>query len=128
MMGSRQGAQDALFYEFSLEDHVPADHLIRSERSKGRIPPRRHSPKPAETRKARRAGPPTNVKEGFGSKKPKSNALRSPTFSTESGQTCPSLHSLNMIQCPLPVLASGLPQSSGTGLMDDTVCIAAQRS
>ena len=30
MMGSRQSAQGALFYEFSLEDHVPADHLIRS--------------------------------------------------------------------------------------------------
>ena len=29
MMGSRQAAQGALFHEFSLEDHVPADHLIR---------------------------------------------------------------------------------------------------
>lgn len=29
MMGSRQVAQGALFYEFSLEDHVPQDHLIR---------------------------------------------------------------------------------------------------
>jgi len=28
MMGPRQEAQGALFYEFSLEDHVPADHLI----------------------------------------------------------------------------------------------------
>jgi transposase len=28
MMGSRQAAQGALFYEFSLEDHVPMDHLI----------------------------------------------------------------------------------------------------
>jgi Transposase domain (DUF772) len=27
MMGPRQGA---LFYEFSLEDHVPPDHLLRS--------------------------------------------------------------------------------------------------
>lgn len=30
MMGSRQVAQGALFYEFSLEDHVPQDHLIRA--------------------------------------------------------------------------------------------------
>lgn len=30
MMGSRQEAQSALFYEFSLEDHVPRDHLLRS--------------------------------------------------------------------------------------------------
>ncbi len=30
MMGSRQVAQSALFYEFSLEDHVPQDHLIRA--------------------------------------------------------------------------------------------------
>ena len=30
MMGSRQEAQTALFYEFSLEDHVPQDHLLRS--------------------------------------------------------------------------------------------------
>jgi len=30
MMGPRQEAQAALFYEFSLEDHVPADHLLRS--------------------------------------------------------------------------------------------------
>ncbi len=30
MMGPRQEAQGALFYEFSLEDHVPADHLLRS--------------------------------------------------------------------------------------------------
>lgn len=30
MMGSRQEAQAALFYEFSLEDHVPPDHLLRS--------------------------------------------------------------------------------------------------
>ena len=29
-MGSRRGAQGALFYDFSLEDHVPADHLLRS--------------------------------------------------------------------------------------------------
>lgn len=28
MMGPRQIAQGALFYEFSLEDHVPADHLL----------------------------------------------------------------------------------------------------
>ena len=30
MMGPRQEAQSALFYEFSLEEHVPRDHLLRS--------------------------------------------------------------------------------------------------
>ena len=30
MMGHRQAEQAALFYEFSLERHVPADHLLRS--------------------------------------------------------------------------------------------------
>ena len=30
MMGPRQEAQPALFYEFRLEDHVPQDHLLRS--------------------------------------------------------------------------------------------------
>jgi transposase len=30
MMGHRQVEQVALFYEFSLEKHVPADHLLRS--------------------------------------------------------------------------------------------------
>jgi len=30
MMGPRQEAQGSLFYEFSLEDHVPAEHLMRS--------------------------------------------------------------------------------------------------
>jgi len=29
-MGARQEGQPALFYEFSLEDHVPQDHLLRS--------------------------------------------------------------------------------------------------
>ena len=29
MMGPRQVAQRALFYEFSIEDHVPPDHLLR---------------------------------------------------------------------------------------------------
>ena len=29
MMGERQGLQSSLFYAFSLEDHVPADHLLR---------------------------------------------------------------------------------------------------
>jgi hypothetical protein len=29
MMGEAR-AQEALFYEFSLEQHVPADHLLRS--------------------------------------------------------------------------------------------------
>ena len=30
MMGPKQEAQSALFYEFSIEDHVPGDHLLRS--------------------------------------------------------------------------------------------------
>lgn len=30
MMGPRQVAQAAIFYEFSLESHVPQDHLLRS--------------------------------------------------------------------------------------------------
>jgi transposase len=30
MMGHRQVEQTALFYEFSLERHIPADHLLRS--------------------------------------------------------------------------------------------------
>ena len=30
MMGPKQEAHAALFYEFSLEDHVPQDHLLRS--------------------------------------------------------------------------------------------------
>ena len=30
MMGPRQEAQPGLFYEFSLEEHVPPDHLLRS--------------------------------------------------------------------------------------------------
>ena len=30
MMGHRQVEQAALFYEFSLERHIPADHLVRS--------------------------------------------------------------------------------------------------
>jgi transposase len=30
MMGERRVAQEALFYEFSLEEHVPSDHLLRS--------------------------------------------------------------------------------------------------
>lgn len=29
MMGERRAAQEALFYEFSLDRHVPADHLLR---------------------------------------------------------------------------------------------------
>ena len=29
MMGHRQVEQAALFYEFSLEKHAPADHLLR---------------------------------------------------------------------------------------------------
>ncbi len=30
MMGERTVMQEALFYDFSLERHVPADHLLRS--------------------------------------------------------------------------------------------------
>ena len=30
MMGERQVRQEALFYRFDLDDHVPADHLLRS--------------------------------------------------------------------------------------------------
>ena len=30
MMGERRVGQDALFYEFSLERHVPSEHLLRS--------------------------------------------------------------------------------------------------
>ena len=30
MMGHPQFDQAALFYEFSIETHVPADHLLRS--------------------------------------------------------------------------------------------------
>ncbi|KDM68751.1 hypothetical protein ACIDI_1c00080 [Acidiphilium sp. JA12-A1] len=30
MMGSRQETQGALFYEFSIEAHVPPDHMLRS--------------------------------------------------------------------------------------------------
>ena len=30
MIGPKQEAQAALFYEFLLEDHVPRDHLLRS--------------------------------------------------------------------------------------------------
>ena len=30
MMGERQVDQSALFYEFSFEKHVPADHMLRS--------------------------------------------------------------------------------------------------
>ena len=30
MMGERMAVQEALFYSFNLESHVPADHLVRS--------------------------------------------------------------------------------------------------
>ena len=30
MMGERQVDQSSLFYEFSLEKHVPADHMVRA--------------------------------------------------------------------------------------------------
>jgi hypothetical protein len=30
MMGERRSGQEVLFYEFSLERHVPVEHLLRS--------------------------------------------------------------------------------------------------
>ncbi len=30
MMGPRQEAQSALFYDFSIEGHVPTDHVLRA--------------------------------------------------------------------------------------------------
>ncbi len=30
MMGERQVRRETLFYGFSLEEHVPADHLLRA--------------------------------------------------------------------------------------------------
>jgi transposase len=30
MMGLRSGNQDRLFYSFNLDEHVPADHMLRS--------------------------------------------------------------------------------------------------
>lgn len=30
MLGPKQEAQGALFYEFPIDDHVPEDHLLRS--------------------------------------------------------------------------------------------------
>ena len=30
MMGPRQEAQTALFYDFSIEAHVPSDHVFRA--------------------------------------------------------------------------------------------------
>ena len=30
MMGPRQESQTALFYDFSIEDHVPVDHLLQA--------------------------------------------------------------------------------------------------
>jgi|TARA_B110000238_G_scaffold156794_1_gene169691 transposase len=30
MMSPKQEAQGALFYEFSIEDHVPLDHVLRA--------------------------------------------------------------------------------------------------
>jgi hypothetical protein len=29
MMGQRSGNQDRLFYSFNLDEHVPADHMLR---------------------------------------------------------------------------------------------------
>ena len=29
MMGTKSGDQDRLFYSFNLDEHVPADHLLR---------------------------------------------------------------------------------------------------
>jgi hypothetical protein len=30
MLGPKQEARGALFYEFSIDDHVPPEHLLRS--------------------------------------------------------------------------------------------------
>jgi len=30
MMGEHSGKQDRLFYSFKLDEHVPADHMLRS--------------------------------------------------------------------------------------------------
>jgi hypothetical protein len=39
MMGQLPGGQQRLFYSFNLEDHVPAQHLLRStERSPHNFP------------------------------------------------------------------------------------------
>lgn len=54
MMGERRVAQDSLFYEFRLEEHVPASHLLRSiDRFVDLTALRAHSP----TSIARLAGP-----------------------------------------------------------------------
>ncbi|WP_285840192.1 hypothetical protein [Sphingopyxis alaskensis] len=37
MMGERTVMQEALFYSFSIENHVPADHLLVSVRVRGVI-------------------------------------------------------------------------------------------
>lgn len=37
MMGPLQEAQPALFYEFSLEDHVPQNHFLRLTCSAGMV-------------------------------------------------------------------------------------------
>ena len=29
MMGEHSGSQDRLFYSFNLDEHVPAEHLLR---------------------------------------------------------------------------------------------------
>jgi hypothetical protein len=43
MMGERQVDQGALFYEFSLEKQVPADHMLRSiDRFVDLVPVRTH--------------------------------------------------------------------------------------
>ena len=57
MMGERRVMQEALFYEFSLDRHVPSDHsearpiaTTRTERCPRRVPPRCHRPEPPEAR------------------------------------------------------------------------------
>ena len=37
MLGPKQEAQGALFCEFSIEDHVPQNHLLRSIERHGRF-------------------------------------------------------------------------------------------
>ena len=30
MIGDRQVAQESLFYQFRLDDHIPSDHMLRA--------------------------------------------------------------------------------------------------
>ena len=56
MMGERRVRQEALVYGFSLEEHVPADHLLRSIAPTGRRAP---ASSDIGARRGRRLGPGT---------------------------------------------------------------------